>query len=101
MSVQDHARLSIFPATKDQVVEARTRSAAQWARGMTVEQFVGAYALIDQREHANEGKLITWCATLRQYSNRLKLQRLRTVIYRVLAPKDDPTTLNFVSTVET
>lgn len=54
------ASLSIFPATPEQIVVSRKRSFAQWARGLTEEQYLQRDAFLDELEHAANGKLTTW-----------------------------------------
>ncbi|KAI0360589.1 hypothetical protein OH77DRAFT_1445537 [Trametes cingulata] len=73
------ADLSLFPATPEQVRRSRERTAAEWAKGYTVEQYVQRDVIMDEHEHAAGGKLITW----------------------VLAPRNDPTTLDFMCSCET
>ncbi|KAH9942825.1 hypothetical protein B0H21DRAFT_749572 [Amylocystis lapponica] len=73
------ADLSLFPATPAQMLESRKRSAESWAKGLTLEQYVLRDAIMDQHEHAAGGKLTTW----------------------VLAPRNDPETLDFMCSVET
>ncbi|GLB41951.1 putative expressed protein [Lyophyllum shimeji] len=71
--------LSLFPATPEQVIESRRRTAIAWGKDMTLEEYLHRDDVSDTQEHARDGKLITW----------------------VLAPRDDPTSLNFVSSCET
>ncbi|KAI8986892.1 hypothetical protein BD414DRAFT_461370 [Trametes punicea] len=71
--------LSLFPATPEQVLESRRRTAVQWAKGLSVEEYVRRDVIMDKHEHAVGGKLVTW----------------------VLAPRSDPTTLDFMCSCET
>ncbi|KAI0635259.1 hypothetical protein C8Q77DRAFT_1156572 [Trametes polyzona] len=73
------ADLSLFPATPEQVRESQTRTAVQWAKGLSLEDYLRRDAILDKYEHATDGKLITW----------------------VLAPRNDPTTLDFMCSCET
>ncbi|EIN06031.1 hypothetical protein PUNSTDRAFT_121969 [Punctularia strigosozonata HHB-11173 SS5] len=75
----DFASLSLFLATPEQVVESRRRTWVQWGRGLTIEQYLERDASMDSLEHARDGKLRTW----------------------VLAPRSDPTTLEFKCACET
>ena len=54
------AFLSIFPATPDQVIASRKRSSVQWAKGLTLEQYLHRDASLDVMTHAIDGKLTTW-----------------------------------------
>jgi hypothetical protein len=54
------ASLSLFPATRAQVLESRTRTYNQWGRGLSIQQYLGRDELMDTLEHARDGKLITW-----------------------------------------
>ncbi|OSD08107.1 hypothetical protein PYCCODRAFT_386283 [Trametes coccinea BRFM310] len=73
------ADLSLFAATPEQVLESRKRTAVQWAVGQSVEEYLERDAIMDRHEHAANGRLITW----------------------VLAPRSDPTTLDFMCSCET
>jgi hypothetical protein len=53
------ASLSIFPATRKQVLESRKRSFASWGKDSTLEEFLARDAALDSLEHAGE-KMITW-----------------------------------------
>ncbi|KAJ7600630.1 hypothetical protein C8J56DRAFT_910866 [Mycena floridula] len=71
--------LSLYQASRDQVLESRRRGWVQWARGTTLEQYLKLYQRIEEHDVSQNGKFITW----------------------VLAPRDDPTTLDFPSSCET
>jgi hypothetical protein len=73
------AALSLFPATLEQVWQSRNRTFVEWGRGRTLEAYLERDRILDRFEHAADGKLITW----------------------VLAPRDDPTTLDFKCSCET
>ncbi|KAI0372039.1 hypothetical protein BV20DRAFT_964740 [Pilatotrama ljubarskyi] len=73
------ADLSLFPATPEQVRRSRENTAAEWAKGLSVDQYVQRDVIMDTHEHAAGGKLITW----------------------VLAPRSNPTTLDFMCSCET
>ena len=61
MDAEDLSQLSLFPATAEQVLEARKRGAVQWARGLPLDIILKVYDMLDMHECANDGKLITWC----------------------------------------
>ncbi|RPD65611.1 hypothetical protein L226DRAFT_479727 [Lentinus tigrinus ALCF2SS1-7] len=73
------ADLSLFPATAEQTHESRTRHAVQWSRGQALEEYIHRDVVMEGDEHAANGNLITW----------------------VLAPRNDPTTLDFMCSCET
>ncbi|KAH9479632.1 hypothetical protein JR316_0008227 [Psilocybe cubensis] len=73
------ADVSIFPATRAQIVESRRRSYEAWGRGMTLEEYLARDAVMDGHEVARDGKLVTW----------------------VLARRDDPKSLDFFCSIET
>jgi hypothetical protein len=58
--MSDLASLSIFPATQDQVLASRKHSSVQWAKGISVEEYLQRDALLEVLEHAADGKLVTW-----------------------------------------
>jgi len=58
--MSDFASLSLFAATPDQVLASRKRTWVQWARGMTVEEYLYRDASMDVMDHAANGKLTTW-----------------------------------------
>jgi len=68
------SELSLFPATPDQVLESRRRHAPQWCRKLSIEEYLLRDQLMDGHEHASDKKLTTW----------------------VLAPRANPTTLDFM-----
>ncbi len=57
----DLADLSLFPATSEQVRESRSRYAARWSIGRSLEAYLQRDVVLDADEHAANGKLITWC----------------------------------------
>ncbi|KAJ3558224.1 hypothetical protein NM688_g1052 [Phlebia brevispora] len=75
----DLSQLSLFPATTEQTLESRKRTAVEWAKGMSLEQYIERDRIMDDYEHARDGNLITW----------------------VLAPRSDPFTLDFMCSCET
>jgi len=77
--MSDFASLSLFPATPDQVFASRKHSWAEWAKGLSIEEYLQRDALLEVLEHAADGKLITW----------------------ILAPRNDPQTLDFKCSCET
>jgi len=58
--MSDFASLSLFPATPDQVFASRKHSWAEWAKGLSIEEYLQRDALLEVLEHAADGKLITW-----------------------------------------
>jgi hypothetical protein len=64
MMVADYSNelssLSIFQATREQVLESRRRSFAEWHKGMSLKQFLFRDEFLETQEHASCGKLITW-----------------------------------------
>ncbi|EJD07437.1 uncharacterized protein FOMMEDRAFT_71777 [Fomitiporia mediterranea MF3/22] len=79
MSLEDLSTLSLFPATKEQILESRKRTYPQWGRGLTLEGYFARESRLDIAEHAQGDKFTTW----------------------VLAPRENPTTLDFKSSCET
>lgn len=75
----DH--LSLFPATKEQAVESRLRSYESWGRpyGVPIEGYLDRKNTMAGLEMAAEGRWTSW----------------------VLAPRDDPETLDFMCSCET
>ncbi|KAG6898610.1 hypothetical protein C0995_009113 [Termitomyces sp. Mi166 len=73
------ASLSLFVATPDQILESRRRTALHWGRGLLLEEYLAREEFIDKQEVARDGRLITW----------------------VLAPRSDPTSLDFLSSCKT
>lgn len=56
------ADLSLFPATPEQVLESRTRSAVEWAKSLSLQDYIQRDVIMDKYEHAADGKLVTWYA---------------------------------------
>ena len=52
--------LSLFPATREQVVESRKRTSVQWSRGQSLEEYLRRDEIMDKDVHAANDKLITW-----------------------------------------
>jgi len=71
--------LSIFCATASQTIESRKRSYESWGRGLSLEQYFERDVGIEQHDVGRDGKLTTW----------------------VLAPIDNPETLDFPCSCET
>ncbi|KAK7683208.1 hypothetical protein QCA50_013881 [Cerrena zonata] len=74
----DLSSLSLYPATDDQKIESRRRSYVEWNRGLSLEHYLRRDELMYDDEHARE-YITTW----------------------VLAPRDDPKTLDFMCSCET
>ncbi|KAG0709146.1 hypothetical protein DFH29DRAFT_793962 [Suillus ampliporus] len=77
--MSDLASLSLFCATPEQVIESRRRTWPEWGGILNENQYYERYARLDQMEHAEESKMITW----------------------VLAPRYNPTTIDFKCSCET
>jgi hypothetical protein len=60
LEMSELASLSLFPATPDQLIASRKRSSVEWARGLTLEQYLHRDAILEVMEHAVKGKLTTW-----------------------------------------
>ncbi|KAF8517931.1 hypothetical protein BU17DRAFT_76228 [Hysterangium stoloniferum] len=73
------SQLSLFPATPAQVDKSRRNQHSEWGRGSSPEYYLKLKELVDVHEHATEDKYITW----------------------VLAPRDDPETLDFLCSCAT
>lgn len=71
--------LSIYAATKEQILESRRRTHVEWGRGLTLEEYVAREEMLDTKPHATEGKMTIW----------------------VLAPRSNPSTVDFFSSCET
>lgn len=54
------AALTLSKATLEQTLESRRRSHVQWHRGLDVDQYLQRDAILDEFEHAKDGKLATW-----------------------------------------
>ncbi|KAJ6498014.1 hypothetical protein C8R47DRAFT_1175681 [Mycena vitilis] len=75
----DISTLSLFPASPEQVTESRRRTLLEWGRGLTLEEHLAREADQDQFDCSRDGRFITW----------------------VLAPRQDPQTLDFKCACET
>ncbi|KAF8446282.1 hypothetical protein L210DRAFT_3474926 [Boletus edulis BED1] len=73
------ASLTLFRATPAQVLESRRRTWPEWGGVLTEGQYLERDNQMDAMEHATDSKTITW----------------------VLAPRDNPNTLDFASACET
>ncbi|KAJ1307890.1 hypothetical protein OPQ81_001969 [Rhizoctonia solani] len=72
-------QLTIKPASKLQATEAGSRSSVEWAKWLTLEQYLRRDEEDLTRDHAKNGKLTSW----------------------VLVPVNDPETLDFLCACET
>ncbi|KAF8550298.1 hypothetical protein OG21DRAFT_1446737 [Imleria badia] len=79
MTQSELASLTLFRATPAQVHQSRKRTWLKWGGLLTEEQYLDREAKLDAMEHAINSRMITW----------------------VLAPRDDPTTLDFMCACET
>ncbi|KZP26670.1 hypothetical protein FIBSPDRAFT_909188 [Athelia psychrophila] len=76
----DLASLSLYPATPEQLIETHKRSFAEWARGLSFEQYLQRDAWMDRLVHAKNSNIrAAW----------------------ILAPRNNPTTLDFECACET
>ncbi|KAJ6569531.1 hypothetical protein B0H19DRAFT_1209444 [Mycena capillaripes] len=75
----DFSTLSLFPATRAQITESRRRTLSDWGKGLTLEEHLAREISQDQLESSRDGRFITW----------------------VLAPRQDPQTLDFKCACET
>ncbi|KAG6882330.1 hypothetical protein C0993_011015 [Termitomyces sp. T159_Od127] len=71
--------LSLFAGTPEQILESRRRSAVEWGKDRTLEEYLARDEFTDKQEVARNGRLITW----------------------VLASRNDPTSLSFLCSCET
>ncbi|KAL1746774.1 hypothetical protein HDZ31DRAFT_61839 [Schizophyllum fasciatum] len=73
--MSDLQNLSVYVATREQIVELRKRSYTRWGKGyLTMEEYLALLDAWDGTESSTDGKLIIW----------------------VLAPRNDPETLDFL-----
>ena len=56
----DLASLSLYPATREQVIESRKRSFAEWGQKLPLEEYLERDAYMDGLEHAKGNRLTTW-----------------------------------------
>lgn len=56
-----HDSLTLVPANREQTLESRRRTFVQWARGLSLEEYLTRESQLDIAEHA-AGKLTTWFA---------------------------------------
>ncbi|EAU84600.2 hypothetical protein CC1G_00119 [Coprinopsis cinerea okayama7 len=75
----DLSLYSLYLATPAQAEEARKRSFQEWGRGVTLEEYLERDARIERSTVGADGLFVAW----------------------VLAPRDDPTTLDFMCASET
>lgn len=53
-------QLILKPASRAQEIESRKRSSVEWAKGLTLEQYLGRDEKAELLDHAKGGKLVTW-----------------------------------------
>lgn len=92
------ADLSLYLAAAEQGLESRQRTAAVWGKNLNADQYVYRDAVMDAQEHAADGKLITWSMISHPFQARRGAQWY---FCRVLAPRNDPKTLDFMCSCET
>ncbi|KXN89384.1 hypothetical protein AN958_05760 [Leucoagaricus sp. SymC.cos] len=73
------SEISLYPATREQTIASWKRTAVEWGTGLTLEEYIDRELVGEKEEFARGGKQITW----------------------VLAPRNDPTTLDFFCSCET
>ena len=54
------ATLSLSKATPEQTLETRKRTHVHWNRGLDNHQYLQRETMLDDFEHAKDGKLTTW-----------------------------------------
>lgn len=90
---------SLYIATPEQLLEHRIRCSEQpeWAGGLNRKEYLERDRLLDYDEHASDGKLITWwaCQASSPFASDSDL------LCRVLAPRTNPTTTDFMCSCET
>ncbi len=59
-SLPSFSDLSLFPATYEQIIDSRKRSAVQWAGKMTLEAYLQRDVILDGQEQAADGKFVVW-----------------------------------------
>ncbi|KAG6890310.1 hypothetical protein C0995_009516 [Termitomyces sp. Mi166 len=52
--------LSLFMATPEQIFESRRRSAIEWGKDLSLEEYLARDEFTDRQELARDGRLITW-----------------------------------------
>ena len=89
--------LSLYLATREQAIESRKRSSQEWANGLTLEQYLARDEALENQENAVGGRFLTWSV----HSVLLNLSCSLTPFCRVLAPRSDPETVDFMCACET
>ncbi|KAG8726579.1 hypothetical protein FRC12_023260 [Ceratobasidium sp. 428] len=72
-------QLVLKPASRTQELESRKRSSVEWAKWLTLEEYLRRDEEAETQDHAKDGRLTTW----------------------VLVPTTDPETLDFMCACET
>ena len=52
--------LSLYVATREQTVASWKHTAAEWATGLTLDDYIDREWIGEKKEFARDGKLITW-----------------------------------------
>ncbi|TFK27103.1 hypothetical protein FA15DRAFT_653936 [Coprinopsis marcescibilis] len=78
--------LSLFSATPQQTLESRRRAFPEWGKEMTLQVYLDRDSATERSTAGANGRFATWSAREND---------------RVLAPRDNPTTLNFPCSCET
>lgn len=60
MPTTDFSQFSLYVATPEQLHEARVRCSEQWAGDLNLKEYLERDRLLDMKDHASNGKLITW-----------------------------------------
>jgi hypothetical protein len=56
------ATLTISKATPEQTLGSRKRTYVHWHKGLDIDRYLQRDAILDNFEHAKDGKLTTWQA---------------------------------------
>ena len=81
---------TLFVATPDQIIEHRKRTYARWGKGhYTLEDYLSVFEALEHQEHSADGRAKTWLAA------HILFIPVPLTMARVLAPRDDPATLDF------
>ena len=111
----DLSLYTLYAATPEQVLRSRkeghvqvcltgsnhttiplTNARMQWGRGSLLEDFLKREHILDVHEHAQNGRLVTWLVVASHHWLGLTLP-----LRRVLVPRNDPLTLDFLCSCET
>lgn len=54
------SEVSLYPATREQLIASWKRTAVEWGTGLTPEEYVDRELVGEKREFAKDGKNVTW-----------------------------------------